>query len=74
MGVIEKQRDLRCGRRLRGLIHFGPPEQDGRVRFAGECPGDQIMASVGSRGRGGVRLDTIAVREVAPGLIIGGPG
>lgn len=24
MGVIEKQRDLRCGRRLRGLIHFGP--------------------------------------------------
>jgi hypothetical protein len=24
MGVIEKQRDLRCERRLRGLIHFGP--------------------------------------------------
>jgi hypothetical protein len=24
MGLIEKQRDLRCGRRLRGLIHFGP--------------------------------------------------
>jgi hypothetical protein len=74
MDASKEQRDLRCGRRPRGLVHSGPPEQGGRVRFALGCPGDQITATDDYWGRGGVRLDTIAAREISPGFIIGGLG
>ena len=74
MGASREQGDSRCGRRLRRLVYPGPPEQGGRVRFVCGCPGDQITATDDYWGRGGVRLDTIAAREISPGFIIGGLG
>jgi hypothetical protein len=67
-------RRLRGRRRLRGVVHFGTPEQGGRVRFAGQCPGDQITVTAGLRVREGVLPVDLVVHEIAPGLIIKDPG